>query len=387
MEISRRKLFYILLAGIASKSILDASIAAKYFSVELPFGLIITWRAAADKYQVGMFEFVTNKWLLRKSIPLPSRAHQLTVLPDRSILITARRPGDWLFRWWPERSQHEVQEGWLESGLQYNGHSMTVCDHRWILSSATEKISDSGLLILHSTNTLQPVKLFDSGGKDPHDIMIHPQQPIIWVANGGVHTHPDLGRQSYSEQALHASIAQFDIDSIENSAAIPHFSLSNIFYLNHAWLSPRHLSFQQYSHKLGVALQCLTPRNRVCGDVPTLAIISIPASESHDQGDTADLIHYGQAEPDMLGYAGDITATRSGFLLSSPRGNVISEWSLDGRLQYRITADKPCGLLSYGSGHSVVSQRNGVFHYYKGALLSISKLHINPDNHIASFPY
>src|SRR3990167_1248481 len=38
---------------------------------------------------------------IHASLEVPTRAHGLFVLPDGSVLATARRPGDWLVRWWP----------------------------------------------------------------------------------------------------------------------------------------------------------------------------------------------------------------------------------------------------------------------------------------------
>lgn len=35
------------------------------------------------------------------ALEVPTRAHGLCVLPDGSVIATARRPGDWLVRWRP----------------------------------------------------------------------------------------------------------------------------------------------------------------------------------------------------------------------------------------------------------------------------------------------
>jgi uncharacterized protein len=61
------------------------------------------------------------------ALGVPTRAHGLYVLPDGSVLTTARRPGDWLVRWRPGDGS-EPQWLWQDGDRSFNGHVLASAD-------------------------------------------------------------------------------------------------------------------------------------------------------------------------------------------------------------------------------------------------------------------
>src|SRR5690606_21978582 len=67
-------------------------------------GLLATWFTGERQY-AGRLWLTADALQVREQTELPTRAHGLARWPDGSVLIAARRPGDWLLRWWPDSGE------------------------------------------------------------------------------------------------------------------------------------------------------------------------------------------------------------------------------------------------------------------------------------------
>ena len=59
----------------------------------------------------------------------------------------------------------------------------------------------------------RPIGEFSSGGIGPHDIAMLPDGRTLVVANGGVATHPDFGRESLNLSIMTPSLAYIDVET------------------------------------------------------------------------------------------------------------------------------------------------------------------------------
>ena len=169
-------------------------------------------------HRVGLLQRAADGWRVAASIDVPTRAHGLTVLPDGSVIAVARRPGDWLLRWWPSldgRPARAPRWRWAPAGRQFNGHAVLHPDGRHLLLTATDTEADDGLgrglLMRMRLDGLEPVAEAPTLGRDPHQLQIVPEAKAnglrLWVANGGIASRPETGRARLIDAPMDASVA------------------------------------------------------------------------------------------------------------------------------------------------------------------------------------
>jgi hypothetical protein len=270
------------------------------------------------------------------SLEVPTRAHGLCVLPDGSVLATARRPGDWLVRWRPGRGA-EPRWLWQDGERSFNGHVVASTDGARLYTTETDVETGASLIGVRDARTLRKIAEWPTHGIDAHELTWDPRvphrgAPTLIVANGGVPTAPETGRAKRNLDTMDSSLARLDARTGR---------LLGQWRLRDPRLSLRHLAWSPDGATLGIALQAEHDDTAVKDAAPVLALFDgtalrvVAAPQAIAQG-----IH---------GYGGSMAATPAGWAVSCPRAHGIATFSLQGQWQGLVPLPEACPLAVQGS--------------------------------------
>lgn len=325
-------------------------------------------------------------------LELPTRGHGLALLPDGSLLVAARRPGDWLIRLTPGQP---AQWLWQASDRVFSGHVLVSADGLRIYTTEIDTNNGQGLLGVRDARSLQLQAEHKTFGLDPHAVLglpatqsiakTHPLAGMLFVANGGIDTSIETGRVKRQLQQMDPSICCLHPDTGERLGQWrlpdPRLSLRHL-----AWALPDP-SQASSTPTLGIALQAEHDDPALKAAAPLLARLSWA-----DQAEGALSLATGQ--PALAGYGGDVTVAGRGpqaqFLVSATRGQVVARYALDG--QYLgSTPLAEAGALAVDASSVWVGGRAGVMRVATGAEVNQANTtlpgHLHPwangrvDNH------
>lgn len=312
--------------GITRRDALLAlgAMAAWPARADLSARLLATW-VNEGQHQAGCLQVRGERLEVSRAIDLPTRAHGLAVEADGSVLVAARRPGDWLLRWHPVRGTAQWQ--WVDDDRRLNGHVLHppqeprgATDTLW--TTETDQADATGLIGVRDVATLDKRAEWRTHGMDPHALLVLPERVgsvpagSLLVANGGIPTQSETGRS-------HRDLARMDPSLV---ALEPRDGrLLGQWRLPDPRLSIRHLAFDPISRQVGIALQAEHDDEAVRSDAPLLAIWN-------DKG-----LKTAPGVPQGMGYGGDICAhPGGGFLVSAARAHAVLATDAAGRVMRRI---------------------------------------------------
>lgn len=352
MEINRRTALKIYLSLVGSLALAPSLYARSHRPVF----------AAARRGRNGGFEAALfNHEGDIKSIALPGRGHDLAVHPDQGeVVVFAKRPGRFAIGF-SVNQKKPPQTFFSNAGRHFYGHGVFSKDGRLLFTTENDYENGIGVIgVRDATNAYAFIGEFPSYGIGPHDLALVDDGGILVVANGGIETHPDMGRQILNSSEMEPSLVYIDTltgDLLEK-ASLP---------LSLRQLSIRHLT--------------VTNNNRVMFGCQFKG----PAQQReqligfHDRGrDIAFTETPKDVLPYLKNYIGSVAVDHSGEIVaaSAPRGNLITFWqSSNGRYLGMRKINDGCGiaktnygkgfLLTSGSGSlseiSLVDQRNSPF--------------------------
>ncbi len=274
------------------------------------------------------------------SLEVPTRAHGLLVLPDGSVLATARRPGDWLVRWHPA-PQTEPQWLWQEDGERsFNGHIIASADGATLYTTETDTETGASWVGVRDARTLQKFAEWPTHGIDAHELAWDPNTlgssgPSLIVANGGVPTAPETGRIKRDLQTMDSSIVRLDGKTGR---------LIGQWRLPDRRLSLRHLAWNPNGNGtrwLGIALQAEHDNTAAKDAAPVLALFD---------GKTLRTVPTPQhIAPTLHGYGGSVAATPAGWAVSCPRANGIATYTPEGEWSGLVPLPEACALAVQSS--------------------------------------
>jgi len=282
-------------------------------------GLVATW-AVENRYEVGLLSRPSPNTDTPHRLALPSRAHGVWTEPQGTVLVAARRPGDWLLRWHPTTGQADWH--WIDDDRQLNGHVMRSPDGQGIWTTETDQADASGLIGVRTPTTLAKQDEWPTHGMDPHAMLVLPQAMgavpagSLLVANGGIPTQSETGRSHRDIARMDPSLVALDPGSGQ---------LLGQWRLDDARLSIRHLAFDAVHRRVGIALQAEHDDEAHRRDAPLLA--------------TWDGERLRAAPPVVggMGYGGDICARPGGgFLVSATRADQVLCFDAAGHLMERL---------------------------------------------------
>ncbi|MEM6931835.1 MAG: DUF1513 domain-containing protein [Myxococcota bacterium] len=248
------------------------------------------------------------------NVPSGFRGHGLAVHPQISgrVVMFARRPGTegLVVDLGEPRSATSLA---CRSGLRMQGHGAFSPDGQWLFGTLADEATGAGALGVWRTDSWAQVDELPTQGIGPHEVRLMPDGRTLVVANGGLLTRPETGREVLNLDTMDSSIVFVDIDSGEvNEQArvgVPKASL-------------RHLDITDD----GVVVVGAQIQRAAVGHDDVLPLV---AAHRPSTGlvafDTPDLVAA------MADYVGSVTlSSRSRIAAtSSPRGNLVLFWDID----------------------------------------------------------
>lgn len=278
------------------------------------------------------------EWRVRNAVELPTRGHGLATLPDGSLLVVARRPGDWLVRLSLGRPPQWL---WAEPGRVFSGHVLCAPDGQTLFTTEIDVDSGLGLLGVRDAHRLDKRAEFPTQGRDPHAVSVwpgmgqgagggaHPLAGALFVANGGIDTVVESGRTKRHLAQMDPSVVCLHPTTGEPLGQWrlpdPRLSLRHL-----AWACPPAGSPSEASPewpRLGVALQAEHDDPAQRAAAPLLAVLDW-------QREPAGCLLSASGQPALAGYGGDVAVVNGRqFVVSATRGNALACYALDGRFE------------------------------------------------------
>ncbi|GAA6142246.1 hypothetical protein NBRC116584_20640 [Hydrogenophaga sp. 5NK40-0174] len=287
-----------------------------------------------------------KKAVVRAQLRLPSRAHGVHVEQDGSILVAARRPGDWLLRWNPSRADDTAQWFWIDDDHRFTGHVLGSDDGN-IWTTETRLEDARGLVSRRDPHTFERLQSWPTGGFDPHMMLRLPvalgalPAGTLLVANGGIPTLAETGRLKRDLDRMDASLAAFHGSTGE---ALGRWTLGD------PRLSIRHLSFDSQSQQVGTGLQAQHDADSLRLAAPVLALFD------------GWSLRTATGQPGLDGYGGDLCARPGGgFLVGCPKSNQLAAFDAEGRWLEQWPMASACAV-DQRDGRWWAGGENAVFH-------------------------
>ncbi|WP_170984597.1 DUF1513 domain-containing protein [Rhodoligotrophos defluvii] len=285
-----------------------------------------------------------DKGKTRARIGLPARGHGGAFSPVAAdTVIFARRPGTFAVVF-DRRSGRVLASLSSPEGRHFFGHG--IYDRKGRVLYTTENAYESGdgvIGVWDARDGYRRVGEFPSFGIDPHDIRLMPDGYTLAIANGGILTHPDLGRRKLNIPEMSPSLVLVDA---RTGKLVSEVKLPRELHK----LSIRHMAVND-AGQIGVAMQYEGPRS----DLPPLVFIW--------RGKAPQLLE--ASEPvlrRMSNYCGSAALDESGSVLgiSAPRGGIMTFWSMaDGRLLDTAEISDGCGIAAAGRHRFLLSSGDG----------------------------
>jgi hypothetical protein len=300
------------------------------------------------------------------TVTLPERGHDVAF--DRvsgNAVVFARRPRTFAVVFDPATGR-TVQTLASPEGRHFFGHGFFSPDGALMYATENDYDGARGLIGVYDVGGgYRRIGEFESHGMDTHEALLMPDGETIVVANGGIETHPDYGRQMLNIATMEPSIAFIDRrtgDLIDKQ------------------LLPGHL------HKLSLHHIAIDARRRVwfggqyqgpAHDAPPLVGFAEAGRElTLTEMPTGDLAGLGN-------YVGSVATSRDGarVAVSSPVGNnMLILDAATGNVLARHALTDGCGLAPDGTGFLATSGAGDVLRLEEDD--SPTRADVEWDNHI-----
>ncbi len=270
---------------------------------------------------------------------MPSRRHAFAVNKRQGhILCVCRRPGKDIVVLHNEGDLHTVITA--KQGRHFYGHAVFCPNNRYLYTAENDYEQARGVIgVRDADDHYRLVNEYSSQGVGPHEIALSNDGKRLFIANGGINTHPQTGRKKLNLTQMRSSLVVLELSSgrlLKTASLLPSQRYNSI----------RHLAVGQFD-KVVVALQ----NQRAEDSVEVLL-----ASYDYESNTIRKL-----AIPDFIrqrlkGYVGDIVYDQSEryFAASAPRGNCVLVYQTSsGEFIAAVTVADACGLNA--------SDRHGTF--------------------------
>lgn len=248
-------------------------------------------------------------------LPLPARGHDVVQRPGADEgLVVARRPGTFasVFALSSGDQRKLIKPA---PGRHFYGHGVYSADGHTLWMTENDYDAGQGVIgVYDAADGYARVGEFPSGGVGPHELNILPDGRTLAVANGGIRTHPDSGREKLNLDTMRPSLAYIEARSGR--------LLENIGFekTRQQQLSLRHFT--------------VLPDGRIaiaCQDQMPTVDAALPLIFMHAAGSGAPLRPLDMPADicrRLHGYCGSVAFDTDARVLavSSPRGGLIALW-------------------------------------------------------------
>ncbi|MEO1494174.1 MAG: DUF1513 domain-containing protein [Pseudomonadota bacterium] len=304
----------------------------------------LTWAEAGDPHYLSAARMPDGSYRLFGldrdvqplfSIPLPARGHAAAVHPERPEAVAfARRPGTFAVVIDCARC---TQIAILSSPAEHHfyGHGAFSRDGQLLFTTENAfEIGEGRIGLWAADDGYRRVGEFSSGGVGPHDVVRLPRTDVLVVANGGIDTHPDTGREKLNLPTMQPNLTYVTTTGqiLEQITLSPEMRLNSI----------RHLAVRADGL---VAFGCQWQ-----GDVrsaPSLLGTHCLGGQLRFAG------HPAEDHGSLRGYVGSVAFSGDGSALciSAPRGNLAQVFDVSSMsFTERIASQDICGIAAGATG-------------------------------------
>lgn len=264
---------------------------------------------------------------------MAGRGHAVAVSRDRrTAVMCARRPGRFATVV-DLRSNAVVREIEADDGRHFYGHAaFSVDGSRLYTTENAYALGEGRVGVYDAQNGFRRLGEWPTHGIGPHELRMMPDGRTLVVANGGILTHPDSGREKLNLDAMEPSVVF--IDALDG-ALVDRIELPQEL----RQLSTRHLATSG-GGTVAVVMQYEGPET----DLPPLVgLIEEPGR----------LRLVSAPEPvqvRMANYCGSVAfdGVDQVFAVSSPRGSLCTFWSIAGDFLASVAVADGCGVAGDG---------------------------------------
>jgi hypothetical protein len=303
------------------------------------------------------------------SVALPDRGHAAAAHPTRPEAIAfARRPGIYAIGVQCDTGE-EFTRFTAPSGRHFYGHGVFASDAKTLLTPLNDFEAGIGRIAFWDASAGYEQKFeIESGGVGPHDIARLPDGLGFVVANGGIETHPEMGRAKLNIPEMKPNLSYLAL----NGGITEKVELDPSLHKN----SIRHLAVRQ-DGLIAFAMQWQGPDEQT---VPLLGL--------HKQGGSVQLL----SAPDdlqrrMRGYGASVAFSGDGtrVAVSSSIGGLVTIFDVDtGAFRLSVEAEDVSGLAAAPSGFwATTGQGRTIEIGAQGAVLRAEQA-LSWDNHLVS---
>jgi hypothetical protein len=304
-------------------------------------------------------------------LALPDRGHAAAAHPARAeAVFFARRPGTFALVV-DCGAGRAVAELTSPAGRHFYGHGAFSADGRTLYTSENDYEAGQGVIgVWDAAAGYARLGEAASGGVGPHEIVLMPDGATLAVANGGIRTHPDSGREKLNIPTMAPNLTYLRAADGAPAATLEPPAELRLNSLRHLAVAPDGL--------VAIAAQWEgAPED----GVPLLVL--------HRPG--ARALAYAEADPlslrAMRGYAGSVAFDGLGrrAAITCPRGAVLAAWDGDGTPAGAWHRTDVCGVAPAPGGWAATDGLGGVTRLDAGLGVQGSTAHrLAWDNHLVA---
>ncbi|WP_035872567.1 DUF1513 domain-containing protein [Cucumibacter marinus] len=144
------------------------------------------------------------------TVDLPGRGHDVTQCRTTGRLVVfARRPGTFAIVLSPKGETLATITS--VPGRHFFGHGVFSPDGKLLYATENDYDAARGVIgVYDATDGFQRVGEFESNGIGPHDLTLSADGRVMCIANGGIETHPDFGRQKLNIPIMQPNLTFID---------------------------------------------------------------------------------------------------------------------------------------------------------------------------------
>lgn len=264
-------------------------------------------------------------------IPLPDRGHAAAAHPHRPIAVAfARRPGTFAIVLDCVKGQ-EVNRLRAPKGRHFYGHGAFSADGSRLFTTENDYENAEGIVGVWDVESgYTRMGEFPSGGVGPHELRLMPDGKSLVIANGGIETHPDSGREKLNIPLMQPNLSYVSLNGdLQETKELPRsMRLASI----------RHLAVRADGL---VAIGCQWQ-----GANTNLSLVA-----THKRGEALRPL-VGPEAFDVEGYIGSIAFSKDGteILATSPRGGLALLHSLRTNSTKGFSFSDVCGAATAANG-------------------------------------
>ena len=309
-----------------------------------------------------------------KQVKVPHRGHGLAFHPlkENTVLLFGRRPQRFCYEinLQQQRISHEIN---TNENYHFCGHGCFSRDGQRLFTTEMNQKTTQGMVCVRDSVTYKKLAEYDSGGIDPHDIHLLNHRNQLVVANGGILTRPDTGRKKLNLATMQSNLVLLDADTGQKQ---------QVFSSQWQQASLRHLSVAK-NDTIAIGMQYQREAVTHQKTIPLTGFLTAGAQK----------IQFNHA-PELLiqqlnDYVGSVVVNDDNGVVgfSSPKGNMVAFWKLDGNYVGHHRMHDVCGLgLSQDKKHFILNNSRGELRYLTADGLKLVKnlgqqLNTRWDNH------